>query len=182
MRSILFIFLLSLLSVTAFAQQSPYSTNNKEAIKNYALANQSIDEHQYAEAAQLLVKAIAADDKFIEAHAQLGDIMHLLKNNKSSIDEFKKVIVLNPDFSRAVYIKIGEMEIGEARYTDALSHLQKYITFVGVTEQNKFHAQKLIKDCLFSIDALQHPVSFKPINMGPSINTAADERRFLSKQ
>jgi outer membrane protein OmpA-like peptidoglycan-associated protein len=175
MKRILILFLLSLLSVFAFAQQSPYSTTNKEAIKNYALANESIDEHQYAEAAQLLVKAIAADDKFIEAHAQLGDIMHLLKNNKLSIDEFKKVIALNPDFSRAVYIKIGEIEIGEAKYNDALGHLQKYITFVGVTEQNKYHAQKLIKDCIFAIDALQHPVSFKPINMGPSINTANDE-------
>jgi outer membrane protein OmpA-like peptidoglycan-associated protein len=175
MKRILLFFLPFLLTATAFSQQVTYSTNNQEAIKNFALANQSIDEHQYDEASQFLQKAINADSKFIEAHAQLGDVRHLQRNNKEAIEEFKKVIALNPDFSRAVYIKISDMEISEALYPDALKHLQKYLTYTGITEQNKFYAQKLIKDCIFSMEALQHPVTFKPINMGPNINTSADE-------
>jgi outer membrane protein OmpA-like peptidoglycan-associated protein len=175
MKRILLFFLPFLFTATAFSQQVTYSTNNQEAIKNFALANQSIDEHQYDEASQFLQKAINADSKFIEAHAQLGDVRHLQRNNKEAIEEFKKVIALNPDFSRAVYIKISDMEISEAMYPDALKHLQKYLTYTGITEQNKFYAQKLIKDCIFSMEALQHPVTFKPINMGPNINTVADE-------
>jgi hypothetical protein len=54
-----------------FAQDRQYSTTDKEAIKNYALASQSLDENLYDEAIQYLYKAVQRDDKFIEAHAQL---------------------------------------------------------------------------------------------------------------
>ncbi|MDB4924239.1 OmpA family protein [Mucilaginibacter sp.] len=174
MKSTILFFLLLLLSVSTFAQ-AQYSTTNKEAIKNFALANQSIDEHMYDQAIAQLQKAIAADANFIEAHAQLGDMMHLQRNNAGAIQEFKKIIALNPDFSRAVYLKVGDIEISEAMYPDALKHVQKYLTYAGITDEKKLYAQKLAKDCLFAIEALQHPVTFKPINMGPDINTANDE-------
>jgi outer membrane protein OmpA-like peptidoglycan-associated protein/tetratricopeptide (TPR) repeat protein len=174
MKNVILLSLLLFLSVVTYAQQQ-YTTTNKDAIKYYALASQSIDEHMYDEAIDQLQKAIAEDKNFIEAHAQLGDVMHLRRNNKGAIDEFKKVIVINPEFSRAVYIKIGELEISEALYQEALKHLQKYLTYAGITDQNKAHAQKLTRDCIFAIEALQHPVAFKPINMGPNINTANDE-------
>lgn len=166
--------MLLFLSVFAYAQQQ-YSTTNENAIKYFAQANQSIDDHQYDQAIQLLQKAIKEDNKFIEAHAQLADMMHVKHDNKGAIEELKKVIAISPDFSRAVYLKVGDMEISEALYPHALAHLQKYLSYSGITEQNKLHGQKLIRDCVFSIEALQHPVAFKPINMGANINTAADE-------
>jgi outer membrane protein OmpA-like peptidoglycan-associated protein/Tol biopolymer transport system component len=174
MKTVILLVLFLFLSVFARAQQQ-YSTTNKEAIKNFALASQSIDEHSYPEAIQLLQKAVSIDDKFIEAHAQLGDIMHLQRDNKGSIAQFKKVITLSPDFSRAVYIKLSDIEISEALYQDALTHLQKYLTYAGITDANKYYAQKLIRDCIFAIEAVKHPIAFKPINMGPNINTANDE-------
>ncbi|MDB5110545.1 MAG: oprF 5 [Mucilaginibacter sp.] len=164
-----------LFTVTVYAQQSPYSTADKEAIKYYALASQSLDDHQYDDAIALLSKAIAADSKFIEAHSQLADVFRLKKYNKQAIEEYKKVIDLNPEFNRGLYMKLGEIEINEAQYSQAQRHLEKYLTYPNLTAQNSFLAQKLIKDCTFSIEALQHPVAFKPVNMGPEINTAADE-------
>jgi flagellar motor protein MotB len=174
MNRIILLFFLLIFTVDAFSQVN-YSTTDKEAIRYFASANQSIDDRLYPQAISLLQKAIAADSKFIEAHALLGDIMHQVKNNKGSIDEFNKVIALNADYSRAVYVKIGEMEISEGLYNEALIHLKKYIGFTGIPEANRYHAQKLVKDCLFAMETLKHPIVFKPINMGASINTAADE-------
>jgi outer membrane protein OmpA-like peptidoglycan-associated protein len=174
MKNVILTFLLLFISVFAFAQQ-PYSTANQEAIKNYALANQAIDEHSFPEAINLLQKAIKTDDKFVEAHALLGNTLHLTKNNKGAINEFKKVIALNPDFSRAIYLKIADMEISEAQYKEAQTHLQKFLSLPNNADKDRNYAQKLLKDCIFAIDALQHPVPFKPINMGPNINTADDE-------
>jgi outer membrane protein OmpA-like peptidoglycan-associated protein len=174
MKRIILLFFFFLFAADAFSQVT-YSTTNKEAIKNFVDANHSIDDRLIDQAIQQLRNAIAADAKFIEAHGLLGDILHQAKNNKGSIEEFSKVIALNPDYSRAVYLKIGEMEISEAMYPEALKHLQKYIAAAGVPQVNKLHAQKLVKDCLFAMESLQHPVSFKPINMGPNINTAAEE-------
>ncbi|GAA4102194.1 OmpA family protein [Mucilaginibacter panaciglaebae] len=174
MKNVILTFLLLFFSVFAFAQQ-PYSTTNQEAIKNYALANQAIDEHSYPDAVVLLKKAINADDKFVEAHALLGNMLHLTKNNKGSIDEYKKVIALNPNYSRAIYSKVADMEISEAQYKEATAHLQKFLSLPNNADRDREYAQKLLKDCIFAIDALQHPVPFKPINMGPNINTGADE-------
>ncbi|MES2807654.1 MAG: OmpA family protein [Bacteroidota bacterium] len=175
MKRFILLLVLVMMACEVFSQQSPYSTNNKDAIKNFALANQKFDERLPDEAISYLKKAIEADAKFIEAHAMLGDMFQQRKNLKAAIEEYNKVIALNPDYSRAVYLKVAGMEISEAMYSQALGHLQKYITSYGITDANKAHAQKLIKDCMFAIEALQHPVTFKPINMGPNINTAADE-------
>ncbi len=139
------------------------------------MAGQSLDDHLYEIAAGQLQKAIQADDKFVEAHAQLGDIFRMMRKHKEAIAQFRKVIQLNPDYNNAIYIKLGDEEISEAQYGDAAQHLEKYITYPNITAQGNAHARKLIADCKFSIQALQHPVAFKPINMGPEINTADDE-------
>lgn len=174
MRILTFSLLLFFWSVSAFAQRQ-YSTTNEEAIRYYALARQSFDDHVYDEAITQLQKAISIDNKFIEAHYQLADLYRLLRKHKEAAEQYLSVVKLNPDFSSSAYIKLGDEEISNARYNDAQQHLEKYLTFPNLTSQNIYHAQKLITDCKFSIQALLHPVPFKPVNMGPNINTADDE-------
>jgi outer membrane protein OmpA-like peptidoglycan-associated protein/tetratricopeptide (TPR) repeat protein len=174
MRRILLLILLIFSTVNVFSQQ-PYATNNREAISYYALANRAIDDHFYEEAITQLKKAINIDNKFTEAYALLADVYRLQRNYTPAIDDYRKVLALNPDFSRAVYIKLGELEVNSAQYTKAQTHLEKYLTYPNISVSNSSFARKLIKDCAFSINALQNPVPFKPVNMGPEINTAADE-------
>lgn len=174
MRSAFFSLLLVFLSVFAFAQRQ-YTTTDREAIKYYALAAQSLDDHLYEIAVEQLQKAIHADDKFVEAHMQLGDIFRQMRKHKQAVEQFRKVIQLSPDFSSTVYVKLGDEEISDAQYADAQEHLEKYLSYPNITPQGNMHARKLIADCKFSIQALQHPVPFKPVNMGPEINTADDE-------
>ena len=175
MRTFIFSVLLFFISVFAFAQQRQYSTTDRGAIKYFALANQSLDDHLYDDAVGNLQKAIEADDKFVEAHAVLGDLLRQMRSYKAAIEQYHKVIALNPEFNRAVYIKVGELEVDNAQYALAQQHIQKYLTYPNITDQNIYYAKKLIKDCEFSIQAIAHPVPFKPINMGPEINTADDE-------
>ena len=175
MRVVTFSLLLFLLSVFASAQQKQYTTTNKEAIKYYALAAQDLDESMYEDALIKLQKAIEEDPKFIEAHFKMADLYRQMRSHKLAIEEYIKVIELNSDFNRAVYLKVGEEEIKETKYVEGQQHLEKYLTYPNITAQNEFFAKKLIKDCVFSIQAIAHPVPFKPINMGPEINTADDE-------
>ena len=175
MRFTLLSLLLIFLSFIAFAQQRQYSTENKEAIKNFVTANESLDQHLYGDAIGQLEQAISDDDKFIEAHFLLGDVYRQLKQHKPAVDQYLKVITLNPEFSRSVYLKVGEEEINLANYTNSLHHLEKYLGYPDITAPNIFLAQKLITDCKFSIEAIAHPVAFKPENMGPEINTTDDE-------
>src|SRR3569833_463728 len=101
------------------AQDRPYSTNNREAIKYFALANQSLDDRLYDETIENLQKAINEDSKFIEAHMLLAEVLRCRWRYKEAIKEFKKVLELNPEFSHSVYYKLGDSELHEADYANA---------------------------------------------------------------
>ncbi|HAL83800.1 MAG TPA: hypothetical protein DCO83_17460 [Mucilaginibacter sp.] len=175
MKYIIFPVLLFFLSVFASAQQRQYSTTDRQAIKYFALANQSLDENMYNDAIVQLQKALDADDKFIEAHSALGNIYRMIHQHETAVEQYLKVIKLNPDYSSAVYLRLGNEEIDIARYESARQHLEKYLTYPDITSANISYAQKLISDCKFSVYAVQHPVPFKPVNIGPEINTPDDE-------
>lgn len=155
--------------------QQTYATNDKEAIKYFALANQDMDNNLYEDAILKLQKAVGDDDKFTDAYALMADIYRQRRNIKAAIENYKKVIAINPEFNRAVYVKLGEAEVGNAQYAEAKQHLEKYLTYPNIPRQNIYAAQKLIGDCVFAIEAIQHPVNFNPVNLGPEINTSDDE-------
>ncbi|WCT14980.1 OmpA family protein [Mucilaginibacter jinjuensis] len=157
------------------AQQRAYTTKNETAIKYYALAGSSYDYHKFDEAITNLQQSIQADDNFIEAHIFLGDMYGLKKQYKEATEQYQKALTLNPEFSQAVYFKISDAEISTGHYKDAQFHLVKYLTYQYITDKDRFRAKKLMGDCDFAIQALQHPVPFTPVNLGPEINTADDE-------
>ncbi|MDB5143964.1 MAG: OmpA family protein [Mucilaginibacter sp.] len=163
------------LYISSFAQERQYSTTNKESIKYYALARQSLDDHLYDDAVAQLLKAIDEDGKFIEAHLQLADIYRQEWKYKEAAEQYRQAIKLNPDFNQFVYFKLGDCEIHQAQYADADQYLEKYLSFSDISAQNAMVAKKLLNDCKFSLDALQHPVPFKPVNLGPGVNTSDDE-------
>jgi len=155
--------------------QQPYSTNNKEAIKFYVLANQSINYQQYKEAASQLNQAIAADDQFVEAHNQLGNVYRYTHLYAEAALQFTRAISLNPNYNRAMYLNLGDVDIMLGKYAEAKTMLLQYTNFNEILPKDRATAQKLLVDCDFSLNAIQHPVDFKPENLGTSINTNADE-------
>ncbi len=155
--------------------QQPYSTNNKEAIKFYVLANQSINYQQYKEAAAQLNQAIAADDQFVEAHNQLGNVYRYTHLYAEAALQFARAISLNPNYNRAMYLNLGDVDIMLGKYAEAKTMLLQYTNFNEILPKDRATAQKLLVDCGFSLNAIQHPVDFKPENLGTSINTNADE-------
>jgi outer membrane protein OmpA-like peptidoglycan-associated protein len=176
MMKVFFLSVLFVLSVFfAYAQERPYSTKDKEAIKYFALANQSLDDNLYDDAIEQLGKAISADSKFIEAHAVLGDVLRGRWRWGEAAKQYNEVIKLDPEFNRGVYYKISDCEIHIAKYADAKTHIEKYLAYPALNPQSEMIAKKLLADANFSLDAIQHPVPFNPINLGPEINTSDDE-------
>jgi outer membrane protein OmpA-like peptidoglycan-associated protein/tetratricopeptide (TPR) repeat protein len=171
----LFAAILICLPVILHAQERNYTTSNKEAIKNYARARQSLDYQLYDQAIGQLTYAVGLDPNFLEAQNQLADLLRLTKKYKPAAEHYLQIIAVNPEFNRSVYLNLGEAEINIADYSNAQIHLQKYIQYPNIIAKNKQYAELLISDCVFSIQAMQHPVPFKPVNMGPEINGVNDE-------
>ncbi|RKR83233.1 WD40 repeat protein [Mucilaginibacter gracilis] len=174
MKSFLFVILLYL-PVLLYAQDRQYTTNNREAIRNYGKARQSLDYQLYDQAIGQLSYAVGLDPNFLEAQNQLADLLRLTKKYKPAVEHYLKIIAVNPEFNRAVYLSIGEAEVNTADYSNAQTHLQKYLAYPTITPQNKQYTNLLLSDCAFSIVAIQNPVKFNPVNIGPEINSVNDE-------
>jgi len=175
MRGLFFVFFLFLTPVLLFAQERQYSTTNKQAIKHFSLANEELDNNMYDDVIPELLQALQADSNFVEAHGLLADVYRQGRRHKEAVEEYNKAIALNPEYSHAAYLRVGDEEIHIARYEDGKRHLEKFLTYQDISSQNLLLGKKLLADCDFSIEAIKHPVPFKPINMGPAINTADDE-------
>jgi len=171
--TLLFIFV-CFISVLAYGQ-GHYSTTNTEAIKYYAQGTSSFDANDFDGAIRLLLKAIEIDSTFVEAHIRLADTYDALKQYQPAVKQYKAALNINPESSRRVYLKLGQIEVNVAQYVSSQQHLQKYLTYPGITNEDEYLAKRLLKDDEFSIEAIKHPVPFKPVNMGPAINTADDE-------
>ncbi|MEO6849957.1 MAG: OmpA family protein, partial [Mucilaginibacter sp.] len=171
----LFFLVFLFLSFSLFGQERPYSTTDKQAIKYFALAGTQLDDHMFDEAAVNLLKAIDQDHKFIEAHVILADLYRQEWRYKEAIEHYTKVIAIDPYFNHSVYYRLGDCELHDGQYADAQQHFEKYLSYDSISKQTVYYAKKFLTDCKFSLQAIQHPVPFKPVNMGPEINTVDDE-------
>lgn len=166
--------LLCITSSICFGQKVT-SSQNKLAQKSYIQANKYIGDKAFKLAITELKKATSEDDKFTAAYQQLGDLYRRLGDYSNAAINYKKVLEIDPDFYNLTYFGLGESELNTGNYASALINFRKYASLPGVNEESKTKTKKYIADCLFSIEAMKSPVSFKPVNMGYGINSSQDE-------
>ena len=171
-----FLLLLYSFPFTASAQQytKELSTTSKKAAKSYEQGRMYISVRDYVMAEEEMLKAIRYDPEFIEAYLILGDIYSDLGRVDDAIGTYKMAISINPGFfPRMLYITAAkEMTVG--KYQDAKTHLLLYLQFPESTAKMK-SINKLLGNCDFAVNAMQNPVSFKPVNLGAEVNSQFPE-------
>jgi outer membrane protein OmpA-like peptidoglycan-associated protein len=168
----------------ATAQTGQWNTKNKKAIKYIETAlnksrelNQYTGRPNYKEAIEWCDKAIAKDPNFIDAYLIKGDFAASIGELNTAVESYNKAIDINPNFSKTgyVYLELAQMEQRIGKYEDALKHAKHFKTVPGANRDNFTEADWIIKNCEFAIEAIKHPVPFKPINVGSGVNTADPE-------
>ena len=97
------------------------STPEKKVDANYTLAEQNIDDGQYAAAIQLLEKVVAKDQKNADALNLLGYSNRQLGNNDVAMGHYEAALKLNPrhrganEYMGELYLTLGELEKAEER-------------------------------------------------------------------
>ncbi|WP_374164239.1 OmpA family protein [Arcticibacter sp. MXS-1] len=170
---VLFSFLL--LFSTLFVYSQSTSSNNKAAQRSYEQAGKYISAGDYNSALGELQNAVKADPRFAAAYQQLGDVSRKLKNYKSALTYYRKVLEIDPEFHPLTYFGLAESEMYAADYQSALQHFIKYSNSPNLSESSKKLVAKYIADCNFSVDAIKRPVEFNPVNLGRGVNTADQE-------
>jgi outer membrane protein OmpA-like peptidoglycan-associated protein len=171
-KRILFIF--CFLPLSLFAQKLS-SSSVKQAQKAYDKAISFIYTNQLDFAINELNRASSLDTNFLAAFQQLGDIYRKTGNYGQAIISYNKILKIDPNFYPLTYFNLAESELNTGDYTNSIIHFEKYLRFPEISTNSIERVKKYLIDCKFSLEAIKNPVPFKPINIGPAINTVEDE-------
>jgi outer membrane protein OmpA-like peptidoglycan-associated protein/tetratricopeptide (TPR) repeat protein len=155
--------------------QEEINTDSKRAIDSYNQAVKKYTLYDYAEAIDLLKKAIEADQNFINAYIVLAEVYTDDNQYENAVDAYKKGMAINPFYYPRGYIRQGILEFKLGRYEDSKESYTRYLELNTKDSKQIETAKNGIKKCEFAINAVNNPVDFKPENLGPNINTVDDE-------
>jgi outer membrane protein OmpA-like peptidoglycan-associated protein len=155
--------------------QDGYHTRSKKAVYLYENAGRQYNLLNYTESIRLLSQALKMDDDFIEAWLLLGQVYTDANRIEKSIEAYKKAISLNPKFFPPVYYLVALNEVSIGQYQAGLDHMEAFLNTGYRSEVLISNANRVIENCIFSIQAIANPIPFEPVNLGSNINTIYDE-------
>jgi len=170
----IFIFLI-LCSLTRNGYSQNFHTSSSKALKIYNEGVTAYDYLDFVKAESDFKEAISIDKKFYEAYIMLGDLMAKQNRYQEASASYKSAVKIDSLFYRPVFFNLAKAEMMSGDYFNALTHFNVYLIQKGMSEKNKTAAAKSVKNCVFALDAIKHPVPFNPISVGDGINTTDDE-------
>jgi outer membrane protein OmpA-like peptidoglycan-associated protein len=172
MKKILLLILFFVQS-SLFAQEK-YTSSNTRAIGAYERSTVYLGQKLYNTALKDLQIAVGIDPNFLEAHYRMGDILKILGRYEEAKTSYLKVVE-QPNTFKNINFSLAECYAFQANYDSAYPLFQSYSSTPDLSDNRKKTLAKYLRDCEFSIEAVQQPVPYDPINLGPNINTQYQE-------
>lgn len=176
MKMYLIPILACLIGTSCMAQKETYTTSNKKAIKLFESGKEYFIIGALEDARQNLLKALALDSNFAEAHVYLGETYFMANLYQEAAREYAKGVSLAPEKMVRAYRPLASlheilMQYGESiqAYTDYLTYKEK------VREDDRLFVENEIARLTILKNLFENPVPFNPVNLGPNINSDRDE-------
>jgi outer membrane protein OmpA-like peptidoglycan-associated protein/tetratricopeptide (TPR) repeat protein len=144
----------------------------KKAQDNFEKAQVYLKKDDYDAAVSSLEESVKQDPKFQYAYIQLGDLNRRLKDFQKAKSAYLLAIAISETTEPRVYFALAEAELGTGDYENGLNHIQFFTKeYKGNDPEFLNKAKKYTDDAEFALKALQNPVKYDPMNMGPEINS-----------
>jgi len=167
------LFLTQLKTLTA-QDNLPFSgTKNKKADYFFGEALKSFQLGDNLKTLGNLEKAINADSRFIDAYMLKAEVKTMNEQYDEAEVIYKKVIDINADFPMSYY-GLASLYYKSKKYLQAADYAKKYLTFKDFFNK-KGIVNNILKSSIFADSALKNPVTYYPVNLGPTINTPFNE-------
>jgi hypothetical protein len=162
-------------TLTLVCYSQDFHTSSNKALKIYNDGLSAYDYFDFTSAEHDFKEAIAIDKRFYEPYMMLGELLAKLKRYSESSSYYRSAVKIDSLFFKPVFFSLANSEIMYGDYQDALIHFNVYLDQKGMSEKNRFIAERNVKNCEFALVAVKNPVPFNPVNLGSSINTTEDE-------
>jgi outer membrane protein OmpA-like peptidoglycan-associated protein len=170
-----------LLIISCSVAQMRYSVTNKKAISLFEEALKAPDIHKnpqtfqpnYAKGIELLQKAIEKEANFWEAYLLMGEFYDYNGQTEEAVKAYMTAIQINPNHSStfSTYYQLGLMQKKIGDFENAKKNFDFYVAQRNTNENMVNQAYMESAKCAFALESMKNPTDFKPINIGPGINT-----------
>lgn len=179
-----YFFLLSILLITSCGT-SQYSVSNSKAVKLFeegqAAPGKTLDPRtgmpNYSAGIAYLNKAIEKEPNFWEAHLLAGEFSEYLYDFPNAVMHYEQALAINPNHTvtGSTYFFLANAQYTIGNYSDAIRNIDIYVRNRNANPDMVNAAYTMRESCEFAEYAMKHPTDFKPINVGPGINTKDPE-------
>ncbi len=152
-----------------------YSSQDKKAIKLFERGLDELNLKQMQKAEALFKEALAKDDQFTEVYLTLAEMYLARGDEEAAKPNLVQVTKLSPRKYMIAYFYLGEINLSEGNYDEALELLTGFVQNNKKASPAVDRANRSIQNCYFGIEAMKNPVEFKPINFGETINSPFPE-------
>ncbi len=181
----IYTFILAISVIGCAEAQVGYSTKDKKAIKYFEAGKTAPNEEReegarepnYQAGIDYMVKALERDPDFIEAHLLKAEFHEYKNEYEEAIVHYKKSLALNPNFLRSgvTYFFLGNLQHATGDYEDAIKNLEIYMQNRNANPKLQQKAALIRDNAVFAKEAMENPLPFDPVNVGPGINTENPE-------
>jgi len=169
------IWLILLLALSPGLLGQYYSSSSKKAVKRFEEARACLELRDQNCAEEALLKAIKADDQFIEAYQLISQLCYEQGRLEEAICYYSKTLEIDPEGNPEGYRLLAGLKLIQGDYSGALTLAEHYLALPAGKIKNQPGALTIRENCLFALDAISNPVPFKPENLGPAVNSKYSE-------
>ena len=138
-------------------------------------AKQCLKASDFDKALKYLYQAQAKDPNFSDLYIMKGDIFNFRLQSDSAMRNYQRAIELIGDPDPMLYYIAGNEGAKCGAYEYALNTLQLFLQKGLQYSDVHPDAQKTIANCRFAMEAMQHPMHYELVNLGPNVNSDWDE-------
>lgn len=125
--------------VPVFAQKGVYSSTNKKAVCLYEKGMRCYYSDDISGAENKFKKSVKVEPQFAEPYIMLGELYDERNLDSVACTYYYCAMNANPKFYTIVWYKIGELELNQKHYTEAM---EAYRKFLALDKNNKdLHAE-----------------------------------------
>lgn len=163
----IFLYLIFSFTILFAANAQDLSTKDKKATKLFHDAEGFVRQRNFNAAIDLLRQAIDRDPNFVEAYLKLGSLHKATGNEELAKKCYVKAVDLKPNAKEllSAYFLVADFYFKEGNYEKAKSYFEKVLSFNPTDKNMVAVSENQLKKCDFGIEAMKHPLGFKPIKM-----------------